>query len=354
MLTTAQSQAYTRIMQPSSSAQDVRLSDDHFRALVHIAARDLQLEEVVGEPLTKVPELYSSDFDLGYVLPGDHPKDLFEKIISSNPEADTYLACLAALHKRRLKYQKILSTQPFATMDQIAPRGLLQYMQLDTAALSAFLVWRKWMFDIDNRAAQDTGYMFEPVIAGAIGGIPCAAKNSPVLRSTGKGGRQVDCIKDDKAYEIKLRITIAASGQGRWSQELSFPLEAQASGYTPILVVLDPTPSSKLDELIQAFHSSGGRSYIGEDAWSHLEEEAGVEMAHFLEKYIRQPLEDVYDNLKETDFLPPLKLSNDREGITVAVGEQSWTIDRGKPDSSLIQEDPMPEDAAKFLPGVEA
>ena len=33
----------------------------------------------------------------------------------------------------------------------------------------------------------------------------------------------MDCLCNDRAYEIKIRMTIAASGQGRWGEELEFP-----------------------------------------------------------------------------------------------------------------------------------
>jgi hypothetical protein len=61
------------------------------------------------------------------------------------------------------------------------------------------------MFDIDNRAGQETGYVFEPIIAYAIGGIPYSAKRSPIKRGgIGPLGRQVDCVVDNRAYEIKI------------------------------------------------------------------------------------------------------------------------------------------------------
>ena len=44
------------------------------------------------------------------------------------------------------------------------PRGLLQYGGMSPKTLAGFLLWRKWIFDIDNRAGQETGYLFEPII----------------------------------------------------------------------------------------------------------------------------------------------------------------------------------------------
>ncbi len=142
--------------------------------------------------------------------------------------------------------------------------------------------------------AKRTGYLFEPILCAALGGVPFSAKRSPIKR-TGRpaDGRQVDCIVGEDAYEFKIRVTIAASGQGRWSEELAFPADCRASGFNPVLVVLDPTQNPRLTELSKAFVKSGGAIYIGEDAWSHLEDRAGATMAVFLEVYVRQPVADI-------------------------------------------------------------
>ena len=57
---------------------------------------------------------------------------------------------------------------------------------------------------------------------------------SPVKRIDDNGnptneGRQIDCYIEEsrEVYELKLRVTIAASGQGRFSEEMSFPYEAR-------------------------------------------------------------------------------------------------------------------------------
>ena len=107
--------------------------------------------------------------------------------------------------------------------------------------------------------------------------------------------RQIDCYDGENqlAYEFKLRVTIAASGQGRFAEELSFPHECRAAGLTPVLIVLDPTPSTRLVELIAAFVANQGRHYVGADAWAHMESKAGKTMAVFLERYIRPPLTEM-------------------------------------------------------------
>ena len=92
---------------------------------------------------------------------------LAERLFASMPDADTYFSCLAALHKARLKFERILQRQPFSTMEQIGHRGLLQFGSMSPTSLVAFLAWRKWLYDTDNRAAQGTGYLFEPILAAA-------------------------------------------------------------------------------------------------------------------------------------------------------------------------------------------
>jgi hypothetical protein len=204
---------------------------------------------------------------------------------------DTYFKHMCNLHKRRRKFEMILSAQPVPTMLQVSPRALLEFGVVATPALASWLMWRKWLYDIDNRAAQETGYLFEPILASALGGEPFGAKKSPVKRARDKSkGRQVDCIAGRNAYEFKLRVTIAASGQGRFGEELDFASDCKASGFVPLLLVLDPTPSSRLTELSAAFAEYGGKAYIGDAAWEHIEQKAGPVMATFVEKYVRRPI----------------------------------------------------------------
>jgi hypothetical protein len=250
-------------------------------------------------------------------------------------EADfrLYFENLAALHKRRLKFQRILSAQPKPTMNQIGPRSLLEFGGVDDGLLASWLVWRKWIFDLDNRAAQETGYLFEPVLASCLGGEAVSSKNSPVKRINENGqsmqeGRQIDCYDgvSQLAYEFKLRVTIAASGQGRFAEELSFPQECRAAGLTPVLVVLDPTPSARLTELVGAFTACQGRHYVGADAWAHMDAKAGRTMAVFLERYIRPPLTEM---TKRAETQPlSLKLSWCDDEIRIQGADASIKIPR--------------------------
>jgi len=338
-LTSAQSAAYQRVLNPGSSAQAVRLSADHVRALIYIAARDTGVDGLPA-PDAEVPELFDSGFGSAFTLPGPPARKLYELALSLNAELETYVGCLASLHKSRMKYQRIVSTQPFATMDQVGPRALLQYSQIQDRSLAALLVWRKWLFDLDNRAGQDTGYLFEPVIAASIGGAPFGARNSPIRRLNDPSkGRQVDCVVDDRAYEMKIRVTIAASGQGRWGEELIFPDEAKAAGFVPVLVVLDPTDNSKLAELVRRYREAGGEVYLGEDAWAHLRSSASREMAVFLEKYVREPLDAVVDSLSDDEPLPELQLTDHTTVVRFRVGNDAWYVprmaQRGLPDDEV-------------------
>jgi hypothetical protein len=161
--------------------------------------------------------------------------EILAACVSHEADFRLYFENLATLHKRRLKYQRILSCQPKPTMNQIGPRSLLECGGVNDGLLASWLVWRKWIFDVDNRAAQETGYLFEPVLASCLGGEAVGSKNSPVKRLNERGeptgeGRQIDCYDGESqfAYEFKLRVTIAASGQGRFGEELSFPREARA------------------------------------------------------------------------------------------------------------------------------
>ncbi|MCI3943565.1 hypothetical protein BW686_03505 [Pseudomonas syringae] len=262
----------------------------------------------------------------------------------------TYLRCLSELHKRRRKYQKILSAQPMPTMIQVSPRSLVEYGTHEPEALASWLTWRKFFYDLDNRSAQETGYLFEPILAAAIGGEGKSARTKVVTRSgDATKGRQVDCWKvlpngQTLAYEFKLRVTIAASGQGRFGEELQFAEDAFNSGATPILIVLDPTMNPRLEVLQKAFEAKGGRAYLGEDAWAHLEEQAGDVMSRFIEKYVRRPIEAISlfemgdDGANKNIDLLDLHASVQKNRIFFRLGSHERTIIRHE-DPSLSTDD---------------
>ncbi len=314
-------------------------------------ALDLELSKTFPEVPPDLPGFFERQ-DLSQLkLAVDNAELLFERLVQLAKDADTYYACLATLHKARLKYQLITETQPFATLEQVGPRALLQYGQLGPTALAGLLFWRKWFFDIDNRAGQETGYLFEPIIAYSIGGAPAPAARSPVKRHRSRSkGRQVDCILNKKAYEFKIRVTIAASGQGRWKEELEYPIDCKKSGFQPVLIVLDSTPNPKLRELVKAFERNGGETHIGIAAWAHLESLAGDTMATFLEKYVRGPLDQLL--AQSGNQLPEFGARAEGNAIRLTLGTEELTIARRTPaEADEAAGDEMPDDVADELPG---
>jgi hypothetical protein len=341
----------TKLQAVGNSELGVPLDDEVCCYLLAVIASDLGLADEFPEVPKRVPRFFGPGPLSSLRLAKLDFRSLFERLTSVSKDADAYFYCLGTLHKARLKYERILEAQPLPTVDQVGPRALLQYGTLSPRALAAFLFWRKWLFDIDNRAGQETGYLFEPIIAHSIGGVSASANKSPVKRGGKKSGRQVDCIRasDKRAYEIKLRVTTAASGQGRWREEVQFPKDARKSGYTPVLIVLDPTANEKLTELKGAFIAQKGEVYIGTDAWKHLDEKAGPTMAKFLDNYVRGPLQSL---LKEApERLPDLLLHLADDNIEITIGgREKLTIQRSPRSDLASGEDELPDDAGDHIP----
>ena len=321
-LTQAQKTLIEQAQAAGGAALGAGLNNEACAYLISVIAHDLGLEETLAEGAIPPVEFFDARNPEEMMLSGVEFYPLAEQLFQAVPDADTYFACLAALQKSRLKYARILHHQPLPTMEQVGPRALLQYGQMSSEALAGFLLWRKWLFDIDNRAGQETGYLFEPIIAHAIGGAPFSARKSPVRRHRDRTkGRQVDCVRQNHAYEIKIRVTIAASGQGRWREELDFPVDCRESGYIPVLIVLDSTPNVKLNELVSAFEAAGGQAYVGNAAWQHLEDAAGDIMSLFIEKYVRVPISQVLESSPEG--LPDIAFKMDSHKFSVMVGTET-------------------------------
>lgn len=162
-------------------------------------------------------------------------------------------------------------------------------------------------------------------------------------------GLQVDCIRDQKAYEFKIRVTIASSGQGRWQEELEFPADARSSNYMPVLVVLDATPNPKLAQLEAAFVDARGEVYKGAAAWAHLDDVAGPTMAVFLEKYVRGPMQSLL--VAAPHELPDFQAKMHGQSITLYIGGESLHIKRQPTQEVDDQSDDLPDDANDGIPG---
>ena len=306
------------------------LTDGACAYLVGVIVADLGLADTFPEVDRDLPPFFGDAPVRSLELPGVAYLPLLERLFDRNCDEDSYFECLAKLHKSRLKYERILAVQPFPSVEQVGHRALLEFGKTKPSTLGAFLFWRKWVFDLDNRAAQETGYLFETIIAKAIGGAPANAGTSPVRRRNQSGkGRQVDCIRENRAYELKLRVSGAASYQGRWSEELAFPGDCRASGFVPVLVVLDSTPNAQLDELCGAFEVEDGESFVGDPAWEHLNEMAGETMAKFLDIYVHAPIQAVVDHSEQP--LPPLTLQVEGKEVAVQVGDDWFAIPRDRP-----------------------
>lgn len=332
---------YAKCKMHGAGEAQIVLSDGELHAIISIAFDNLGWDhDEIGIARANLP---SSDY---YKIPMDW---FIEKAATSvstdgiisalmagfakDNDFGLFIENLSSLHRRRVKYGRILSSQPLPNMDQIGPRALLEYGGCNEILLANWMVWRKWVYDIDNRSAQETGYLFEPLIASCLGGKPVSSRNSPVKRLDNNGrptnqGRQIDCLVpiNNRTYEIKLRVTIAASGQGRFGEELSFAKESQAAGFTPVLLVLDPTPSSRLSELSQEFLACGGFFYHGDKAWEHMEKEAGGVISIFIERYIKpaiQSLEEV-----EIEYPRTISLSWSDQEIAISDECSSYVIRR--------------------------
>ena len=329
VLTQAQRAMVEKARALGAGGQGVALSEGACSYLVGVIVADLGLEASFPEFADELPSFFSNEPVSSLEVENVAFMPMLERLVGLVPDADSYFECLAKLHKARLKYEKILEVQPIPSMEQVGPRGLLEFGKLSPSALGAYLFWRKWLFDIDNRAAQETGYLFEPIIAAAVGGFSASASASPVRRQGDPSkGRQVDCVKGNRAYEFKLRVTIAASGQGRWAQELAFPEDCRASDYTPVLVVLDSTPNAKLVELCEAFKAAAGESFVGDAAWEHLNSLAGSTMARFLDLYVHTPMLAVMKDSPKS--LPPLTIRVDSGDLAIDIGDETFKVSRDR------------------------
>jgi len=328
-LSKAQSTAFEKARARGSGGQGITLPDDSVRALVALVARDLNLPSIEGiDPLDDV-EYYDIAVDELTTTGEASALSAYCSLLRVGPvDTDTYFLSLAALHRARLKFANIMRSQASPTLEQVGPRGLLQYGSLSTGALGSLLIVRKWFYDVDNRSAQETGYLFEPVIAGAVGGVVVPAKSSPVKREGTGSGRQIDCLRGTTAYEVKVRVTIASSGKGRWQEELSFPADCEASGYVPVLVVFDGTDDPKLSELKDEFTNHGGQAHVGQDAWAHLMSVAGPTMSTFLEKYIHGPLTDLLNHTPAERDFPRVSVLLRPDRVEFSVGKTTKRVDR--------------------------
>ncbi len=218
----------------------IRLNDNELMRICAVVAADLDRADLVGD-IARGEELAHGYYGISlnwFQLPTAAHftfEEVFLSLHTTIQDFATYFENLCAIHKRRRKYKLILEHQALPRMEQIVPRSLLEFGRVRVETLASWLVWRKWLYDLDNRSAQETGYLFEPLLASSIGGQSYSAKTSPIRRTDdSRKGRQVDCIEGNTAYEFKMRVTIAASGQGRFQEELDFAKDCFTSRYDSV------------------------------------------------------------------------------------------------------------------------
>ena len=184
-LTKEQSTLLTKLMVlGTQTALPIELSGKELARLIGVIYRDTNHSAKLSATL--LPYIVPTDiyyktamawFEERYELDVDHV-GLFLQGQQDIPDFLTYLRCITELHKRRKKYSRILSAQPIPTMLQISPRALIEYGSMQPDVLASWITWRKWFYDLDNRSAQESGYLFEPILAAALGGVPGSAKIS--------------------------------------------------------------------------------------------------------------------------------------------------------------------------------
>ncbi len=142
-LSKEQQHIWSKARSVGSGGQAVRLTDPMCGYLLARIIADLGKVAAFPEAVEEVADFFDAEDIDSLALAMVDPRGLYGRLVAEVPDAATYFACLANLHKSRLKYQKILETQALPTLEQVGPRGLLQFGKLPASALVSFLFWRK-------------------------------------------------------------------------------------------------------------------------------------------------------------------------------------------------------------------
>ena len=102
--------------------QGVALTEAACTYLLAIEVQDMGVGTKFPELPRELIPFYGPEPLADREIPGVPFLPLFERLIESVVDADTYFSCLAWLHKLRLKYELVLKTQAIPTMDQVGPR----------------------------------------------------------------------------------------------------------------------------------------------------------------------------------------------------------------------------------------
>lgn len=293
----------------------VRLHDADLVRLTAALAHDLGLaDRIASIPEALAGHGYLSPPAMWPLRPVD-PVPILEEAMAAIPDFPAAFRSLCEIEKRRIRVRDILRHHPVPDPDEVASRAVLEYGLLAPSAHGAWMRWRKWLYDIDNRIAQQAGYLLAPVIATALGGRPVGALQSPVRRvDAGFRRRNVDCLSGTTAYDIKARLSDAPSRRARLDDEIAFARDCRFSSLVPVLLVLGPASGERAAELADAYRAHGGEALIGEVAWDHVAARASMTMARVVDLYIRGPMRDIASHAA----MPPLELAmRDRPSIRI-------------------------------------
>ena len=133
----------TKACTAGGSDLGVSLNDAVCRYLLATIIHDLELEVTFPDVDQDFPPFFGASNLSDRQIAAGNFLELFERLIAARHDVDTYFFCLATLHKARLKYERILQSQAIPTIDQVGPRGLLQYGSLSPTSLVGLLFWRK-------------------------------------------------------------------------------------------------------------------------------------------------------------------------------------------------------------------
>ncbi|MGH2517474.1 MAG: hypothetical protein ACRDHP_17630, partial [Ktedonobacterales bacterium] len=135
-------------------ALSFQLTDDELLRLCAVIAVDLGLDSLVAD-FANPSELANGYYGTALVW-FKQPVGIvrfetrFIQLQDAIEDFATYFKALCEVHKRRLKYQAILSYQAVPPLETIVPRSLLEFGLHSAETLASWLVWRKWLYDIDN------------------------------------------------------------------------------------------------------------------------------------------------------------------------------------------------------------
>jgi hypothetical protein len=105
---------------------------------------------------------------------------------------------------------------------------------------------------------------------------------------------EIDCLIDDRAYEIKWRD--ATTDGDHITKEHTRVKAIQSQGYTPIRVMFyypNRAQAIRIQKTLETLYKGvGGEYYYGEEAWSYLFRETGVDLRQILLDIISKRTED--------------------------------------------------------------